>query len=319
MTISIEENLVSICIPTYNRPKLISLLLDSIFSQTYELFEVIITDNSENDETRSLITKKYKDHRVRYYKNSNNLGMNGNSIKALKLVRGEFYCFTPDDDIWIDKRKLEKQVSFLKDNEEINCSFSNAKHIRKNGETHQNQFKSIYSARKPRIISSKDLLIQNKPKHFLCILTAMMRTKELPLFVKSWDFGSEELYLWYIGGTGQRIGYHYEQMVSIRDGDHNWQIITAEEKVLQNLKDNRTLKGLQLINIYKYFKTYHPLEIKKINFLTQIKLLRMLYPLIGKSVYDHKKVFSPVLYYSIIPVLSRIYNPIKALQKWIQR
>ena len=56
-------DLISICIPTYNRPKLLGLLLDSILIQSYQNFEIIITDNSEGMDTRDLITMYYRDKR----------------------------------------------------------------------------------------------------------------------------------------------------------------------------------------------------------------------------------------------------------------
>lgn len=57
---------VSICIPTYNRPTLLKELLDSILSQTYPNYEIIITDNSDTFETKELIEECYKDERIHF-------------------------------------------------------------------------------------------------------------------------------------------------------------------------------------------------------------------------------------------------------------
>ena len=48
---------ISVCVTTYNRPHLIKDCIQSILDQSYKDFELIITDNSENDDTKILIEK----------------------------------------------------------------------------------------------------------------------------------------------------------------------------------------------------------------------------------------------------------------------
>ena len=151
-----KKSLVSICVPTYNRSNLIGELLDSILKQTYTNFEIIITDNSDNLKTKNLIEVKYKDERIKYFKNEKNLGMDGNTLKNLNLVSGDFFSFTPDDDVWIDKYKLEKQVNIL-NKTNLDCCFSNTLHIFQNGSRHDKQFKTKYNNKCVQM-SSKDLL-----------------------------------------------------------------------------------------------------------------------------------------------------------------
>ncbi|MBO6235786.1 MAG: glycosyltransferase family 2 protein, partial [Schwartzia sp.] len=61
--------LVSIMIPTYNRPEMFALTLESALAQTYPNVEILVTDNSTNEETANLM-EYYKDEpRVTYLRN----------------------------------------------------------------------------------------------------------------------------------------------------------------------------------------------------------------------------------------------------------
>jgi glycosyltransferase involved in cell wall biosynthesis len=110
----VSDGSVSICIPAYNRPALLGKLLLSILSQTYRNFEIIVTDNSDNFETQLLLQNHFTYPRVRYFRNTTNLGMGANTRKALSLIKGEFFPFTPDDDLWVTQSKLESQVTFFR-------------------------------------------------------------------------------------------------------------------------------------------------------------------------------------------------------------
>lgn len=82
---------LSICIPTYKREYLVEQLLKSIYDQgcDHELFEVVITDNSETDETKELIETQYKQVDNLHYKKVTCKGFM-NSIEALKFGKGQF-------------------------------------------------------------------------------------------------------------------------------------------------------------------------------------------------------------------------------------
>ncbi|MCK5535969.1 MAG: glycosyltransferase family 2 protein [Bacteroidales bacterium] len=284
--------LVSICVPTYNRAGLISVLLDSILAQSYNNFEIIITDNSDDMETKELISLKYNDKRIQYYKNKKNLGMDGNTLKVLSLITGKYFTFTPDDDIWIDPQKLEKQISLLENNEYINCCFSNVKHIHQNGTLHPEQF--IYKNNNKMgcdIINSTSLLLTGKPTEFVCILTGVIRSSMLELFRESWRYGSEEYFMWYIGGTGQQIGFCYENLISIRDGEHNWQISDSTGGLV-NYKFNQKRRASQLIDKYVNLVENHSSTLKYFGVNTEIVVFKLLIKLIGEEAFRYKNKFS---------------------------
>lgn len=105
--------LISILIPTYNRPKYFRLALESALRQTYKNIEIIVTDDSTNDETYNLIqTYLHSYPFIKYYRNPNNLGGVLNFIKAYELCNGEYINFLMDDDLFHPK-KIEKMLQFF--------------------------------------------------------------------------------------------------------------------------------------------------------------------------------------------------------------
>lgn len=120
-----EKGLVSIITPTYNCGRFISKTIDSVQSQTYKNWEMIIVDDCSNDDTREIVSKYQKnDNRIKYYKLEKNSGAAVARNKAMDLANGEYIAFLDSDDLWYP-HKLEKQINFMKEN---NYSFSCTKY-----------------------------------------------------------------------------------------------------------------------------------------------------------------------------------------------
>ncbi len=90
--------LVSICIPTYNRPELLQRAVRSCLAQTLGDFEIIITDNSDNNASRGMVAQ-LADPRIRYFKNETNIGPWHNGKRAADLATGKHVKFLMDDDL----------------------------------------------------------------------------------------------------------------------------------------------------------------------------------------------------------------------------
>lgn len=102
--------LISIVIPAYNAEKTIRKTVESVLSQTYKNFELIIVDDNSKDKT-VLIIKNFTDERITLHLNKNNLGFEGNWNKALSKARGKYIKLLPDDDIILPKAlKLQMEV-----------------------------------------------------------------------------------------------------------------------------------------------------------------------------------------------------------------
>ena len=82
--------LVSIMIPTYNRPEMFALTLESALSQTYPNVEILVTDNSTNEDTANLM-EYYKDEpRVTYLRNREAKSKAENFAPFETLAKGEY-------------------------------------------------------------------------------------------------------------------------------------------------------------------------------------------------------------------------------------
>lgn len=107
--------MVSILIPTYNRPEYFEQALQSAISQTYQNKEIIIADDSTNDKTEKVVQQYLANYSfIHYVKNPRNLGPLENDLQLLELAKGDYINFLMDDDLFHHK-KLEKMVPFLAD------------------------------------------------------------------------------------------------------------------------------------------------------------------------------------------------------------
>lgn len=251
------EGRVSICVPTYNRANLLPYLLESIFGQTYRNFELIITDNSDGAETEELLKLRYPDERIRYMRNERNLGMGGNARKAFSLVTGEFFTFTPDDDVWIDKRKLEKQVDILRKHQNVDIVYSNAVSIDYNGRE-LDPFASKYRQQSGyEIIDASELLPGRNSEYFLNILTPLLRTQSLlSVFYESFAFESEEYLCYYVGAVNQKIAFLFDQTVALREADHHRTAL--EDGRIVDWKKRQDIRIRQVFGIYNSLVAFHP-------------------------------------------------------------
>jgi len=88
--------------------------VESCLAQTYPHFEIIITDNSTNDQS-SALAAKWTDPRIRYSSNGGNIGPHASGKKAISLGKGGYIKFLMDDDL-LKSRCLELMVKSLEEN-----------------------------------------------------------------------------------------------------------------------------------------------------------------------------------------------------------
>jgi glycosyltransferase involved in cell wall biosynthesis len=112
--------LVSIAIPTYNGSRYLSLALDSLMSQTFKNFEIIISDNASTDDTAKIAEVCSKmDTRIKYIKRSHTISAIENFNISLTHARGKYFMWAADDDLW-DKEFLAYAVEEFEKHKEEN-------------------------------------------------------------------------------------------------------------------------------------------------------------------------------------------------------
>lgn len=105
-------SLVSIITPTYNSSKYINKTIESILSQTYQNWELIITDDSSTDNTVSIIKSYIKiDNRIKLYELKKNSGSALARNNSIKFSKGLYIAFCDSDDTWVSY-KLENHIKF---------------------------------------------------------------------------------------------------------------------------------------------------------------------------------------------------------------
>jgi len=102
MTRNKDQPLVSVGVPTYNRPELLARALDCLLSQTYRNIEIVISDNASPDPNVQAIARAYctRDERVRYVQNQENIGVARNFWSVLSSCSGKYFMWAADDDEW---------------------------------------------------------------------------------------------------------------------------------------------------------------------------------------------------------------------------
>lgn len=107
-----QNELVSIIIPTYNRENTLMRAISSILLQTYRNFELIIVDDNSDDKTEELV-KSIQDKRIYYIKSDINLGPSEARNLGIRNAAGSYIAFQDSDDYW-EESKLEKQMHIMR-------------------------------------------------------------------------------------------------------------------------------------------------------------------------------------------------------------
>ena len=95
--------LISVCIPAYNRVKVLPALLDSILNQDFDDFDIVITEDFSPE--RQAIAAKVAEFqqrfgdKVKYFENSQTLGYDGNLRRLVELATGDYVLFMGNDDL----------------------------------------------------------------------------------------------------------------------------------------------------------------------------------------------------------------------------
>ena len=109
--------LVSIVITSYNYGRYIGQTISSVLAQTYENWELIISDDGSTDNSLEVI-RSFVDERITVIASATNEGGGVAYRKAYALCRGKYFCSLDSDD-YISPDKIEKQVSYLEDHPDV--------------------------------------------------------------------------------------------------------------------------------------------------------------------------------------------------------
>ncbi|MDD5543494.1 MAG: glycosyltransferase [Acidobacteriia bacterium] len=115
---------VSVAIPTYNGEAFLSEAIQSVLSQDYRDFELLLVDDRSGDKTLDII-KSFSDSRIRFTRNEDHLGLPGNWNRCVQLAQGEYLCIFHQDDVMLPEN-LSKKVACLMADPELGFVHSGA-------------------------------------------------------------------------------------------------------------------------------------------------------------------------------------------------
>lgn len=121
-----QEKLVSIIIPTYNRKHVIEKAIDSCLNQTYKNIEIIVCDDHSTDGTQEYIANRIKeDERIKYCVTPDGKkGANAARNTAIKLAKGEYLAFLDSDD-YLTEESIACRVEKFETNPNVGMVYGN--------------------------------------------------------------------------------------------------------------------------------------------------------------------------------------------------
>jgi hypothetical protein len=123
--------LVSVVIPSFNHGKFIAECIQSVLNQTFQDWELIITDDGSSDRSVEII-KSFRDPRIRSFFFPENRGVHVAMANCFEQARGNYLAVLNSDDSFFP-RKLEVQLAVMRDNPSIPAVFTHVKRIDEEG------------------------------------------------------------------------------------------------------------------------------------------------------------------------------------------
>lgn len=119
---------VSICIPTYNNVESLQRCIESILVQTFEDYEIIITDDSNNSDIAEYVNK-IESKKIFYYKNKTQLGSPENWNEGIRKSTTDIIKILHHDDWFTNENSLDIFVKLLQDNPKSSLAFVASKNF----------------------------------------------------------------------------------------------------------------------------------------------------------------------------------------------
>lgn len=249
-----EKPKVSILIPVCNGEKYIGAAIESVLSQSYRDFELIIVDDNSNDNSFELITI-YKDQRIKNYRNDRNLGMAGNWNRCIELATGKYITMLHQDDIMLPNN-VDCKLNILQKNN-YKWVASDCIQIGEMGETiHEHWFRHSIAMKVKNKSKKKQFNEMFFNSNFLCFPTIFWARE---LFNEAGMFEEKggyclDVYLWLKFLYKERIYYIPEQLIKYRWAINASKLYDDDDWFYDNFLARREIvNDLRLGGIYKLY------------------------------------------------------------------
>jgi glycosyltransferase involved in cell wall biosynthesis len=227
-----DQPLISICIPAYKKPQFVVRCIHSILQQTYKHVEVIISDDSPDEDIKSAIEPYINKLTIQYFHNQPSLKSPKNWNAALDKGKGEFLILMHQDDWFYHPKALELFLAQFKKGEKVDFVFSQNTAIDEEGK------KYLLQAR-PQLLNK----LSSHPNHLL--LAQVIGPPSNTMIRKSVLLRYDENFIWLVDvdyySRLLKEGYTYryipEHLVSIGLHDDQTTVFCRTDDVII-LKEN---------------------------------------------------------------------------------
>lgn len=185
--------LVTVGIPTYNRPEGFEKTLSCISQQTYRNLEIIVSDNCSTRPEVISVIKKYaeNDKRITWYVQEKNISLVPNFQFLLDKATGQYFMWAADDDQW-DLNFIEVCVNAMEANKTVVLGMTDIRIVGEDGTSKPGKLNRSFMQKNLYARSFHFVKSNMENKYFLCGLYRSSAVKNVP-FHNSW--GGEHLFL----------------------------------------------------------------------------------------------------------------------------
>ena len=120
--------LISVCIPTFNRKEFLFRAVKSVLNQTYKNFEIVVVDDGSDFDVQLELQNKFKDNRIKVFRNEKNKGRPFSRNRCIKESCGEYILWLDDDD-FLEPETLRSYLHLIKVFPDVEISYGNLKII----------------------------------------------------------------------------------------------------------------------------------------------------------------------------------------------
>ena len=253
-----KSPLVSVVMCVYNGERFIQKQIESILSQTYKEFELLILDDCSTDSSVEIINNYIKvDQRIRLIQNPKNLGFNKNFEKGFRLSNGKLIAISDQDDIWLPE-KISRLVDCIDDHILI---YSNSSRIdEKDNMLSGNLDWNIHHVNNP---GYKSFIDANFITGHTCLFKKELLNYILPfpqnLFFYDWWLGFTAAYVGrvkYLDEALTKYRIHsrsvYQELINQQKKQKNWPKLQREQ--IEAFAEAPFLKYQDTVFIQKFLK-----------------------------------------------------------------
>lgn len=241
-----RKSRVSVIIGIYNCASTLQEALDSLYSQTFQDFEIILCDDGSKDNTYEVALENQRLHdNIVLLRNAQNMGLNSTLNKCLEAAKGEYIARMDGDDISLPTR-FEKQVNFLDEHPEYAVVSAPMIYFDEEGEFRRGIGRGE--------IKAKDFVYGSPICHAPCMVRSEVMKSVGGYSVDSKLLRVEDYHLWFkIFAAGHKLYMMNECLYKMRDDKNAYQ-----RRTLKSRFNEAYVKkiGFQMIKLPFYYQVF---------------------------------------------------------------